>query len=546
MLFALAVAGMIILRSRRGVLERIDRLFFREQYDARQTLGALVDKCRWVTNERALIEVVEGEIDRALHLQGVALLLLDNEGQTLASIVGCIRPLSADSEIVAALRQADEPLDYDLGVSGSVAYSLPVGDKHWLADGGFRYLLPLRDPQLTLIGVLALGEKRSELPYSREDWWLLTAVGSAAEMSIAYHEFRARREQRNVDSVGQPFTEAKAVECISCGVVHPSATPSCEICGGRIQECLLPQMFGGKLLVEQRIGTGGMGVVYRGLDVHLERRVAIKTLPYVSPEEAVRLRREARMMARVSHPNLALIFGAETWRGQPALLVEYLSGGTLTTRLISGPLTVCEALGLVLAIGGAVRAIHGAGVLHRDIKPSNIGFTEHGTPKLLDFGLARIMNASRSGSPINELEGRKSWLSGSVLTQSASLATLGPTLVHGTVLYMSPEALRGEEPTPALDLWSLCLVLYETIAGVNPLLGESLAHTRTRIMEAAIPDVREFAPSVHPSVATFLRQALSADPLARPTSAEALLLRLKRLPISSDTTEFSRPIASSA
>src|SRR5207253_8576282 len=120
--------------------------------------------------------------------------------------------------------------------------------------------------------------------------------------------------------------------------------------------------------------------------------VAIKTLPRVSPEHAMRLRREARAMAAVQHRHLALIYGVETWRGTPLLVVEYLDGGTLADRLKAGPLAIDGVRELGISLCGALHSMHRSGVLHRDIKPSNIGFTREGVPKQLDFGLAMLAN----------------------------------------------------------------------------------------------------------------------------------------------------------
>ena len=133
-----------------------------------------------------------------------------------------------------------------------------------------------------------------------------------------------------------------------------------------------------------------MGVVYRAKDLTLGRAVALKTLPATSPEDSARLRREARAMAAITHPNLALIFGVETWQGTPILVIEYLAGSTLAERLPTGPMAWEEVLELSLVLASVLERVHGSGILHRDVKPSNIGFTEEDVPKLLDFGLVRI------------------------------------------------------------------------------------------------------------------------------------------------------------
>jgi serine/threonine-protein kinase len=150
-------------------------------------------------------------------------------------------------------------------------------------------------------------------------------------------------------------------------------------------------VLAGKFEVEQQIGAGGMGVVYRGRDLTLNRPVAMKVLPRVGASAATRLRREARAMAALQHAHLAVIHAMESWRGAPVLVLEYLAGGTLADRIQHGPLPVSDVLSIFIATTDVVRHIHDAGYLHRDIKPSNLGFTLHGAPKLLDFGLAQMI-----------------------------------------------------------------------------------------------------------------------------------------------------------
>jgi serine/threonine-protein kinase len=256
-----------------------------------------------------------------------------------------------------------------------------------------------------------------------------------------------------------------------------------------------------------------MGVVYRARDTHLERDVAVKTLPHVSSPAAVRLRREARSVAAATHPNLALIYGAETWRGRPMLVFEHLAGGTLADRISSGPVPVAEVMQIGVALAGALVAIHRVGLLHRDIKPSNIGFTADGVVKLLDFGLARVLTSIAEPA------------SGRAIAGEVPVTT--DSLLQGTPLYMSPEALLGAAPEAAFDTWSLSMVLYEAVAGAHP--------WRTGLPGAAgserfvIPDVRTFAPGTPARVADVLREALALDRSNRPRNASELERRLRGL-----------------
>jgi serine/threonine protein kinase len=296
-----------------------------------------------------------------------------------------------------------------------------------------------------------------------------------------------------------------AGECSQCGIVAPPRTTVCASCGGTVTQSLLPSLVAGKFRVEARIGAGGMGVVYRARDSFLERNVALKTLPHAHSDESARLRREARAMAAVMHPHLAAIYSLEMWGGRPILVCEYLSNGTLAQRLKSGPLSEHEAIHIGLALSGALARLHRSGILHRDIKPSNIGFTEAAEPKLLDFGLARILHADES------------------LTSSTGGG------VAGTVLYASPDVLSGGPPTTDADVWSLTMSLYEAVAGTHPYGGRDIVGTITAASQGVVPDIREFRSGVSAEIADVFRQALSRDPRQRPATATALMSLLSAL-----------------
>ena len=230
------------------------------------------------------------------------------------------------------------------------------------------------------------------------------------------------------------------------------------------------------------LGAGGMGEVYRARDTRLNRQVAIKTLPRTSPEDAARLRREARAMATVLHPNLAVVYAAETWKGTPLLVTEFLEGGTLADRILPLRLPFGEVRDLGDALASALDRVHRAGILHRDMKPSNIGYTVDGSAKLLDFGLAGVIGEAEGAS-------RRAGLRGG--GEPARRRTITGHGLVGTPLYMSPEALRGEPPDTTVDLWSLAVVLYEALTGTSPVERASWGETLEVIQTARIADVRD-------------------------------------------------------
>ena len=215
---------------------------------------------------------------------------------------------------------------------------------------------------------------------------MLVALAGAGALTIEHHAMRASMRADQLPAywwhVSTDAQSARAGECPVCGRVYAFVDALCESCVAPLEASEVPHMLFGKFRFEERVGHGGMGVVYRVSDLSLERTIAVKTLPGTSPEHAQRLRAEAKAMAAVTHPNLAVIYGSESWRGKPMLLCEFMTGGTLADRLARGPLALLEVLQLGIDLAEALHVIHAAGLLHRDIKPSNIGYTAT-TAKLL-------------------------------------------------------------------------------------------------------------------------------------------------------------------
>ena len=343
----------------------------------------------------------------------------------------------------------------------------------WLADGDFRILVPLRGATGALNGIIALGEKRSELPYSARDRRMLTAVGATGGVWL---------DSRGSDP-GEPQPGGKgpedfaARECRVCGRISDAPGALCT-CGGELRMLNVPRLLAGKFEIERRIGAGGMGVVYRATDTALGRSVAVKALHGRHPRDAWRLRREARAMALITHPNLATVFGLEFWFARPFLVVEYVAGGTLADRLRKGSLPEREVAIMGTSLARVLGTLHASGLLHRDVKPANIGFTQEGVVKLLDFGLARPL--TDAGGSALEVAPTAPGTPDSWRTR-----THGGHVV-GTPLYMSPEALAGHAPDVTFDLWSLAVSLFEATAGVNPVREAGIHRaagdeTRTRL-----------------------------------------------------------------
>ena len=210
----------------------------------------------------------------------------------------------------------------------------------------------------------------------------------------------------------------------------------------------------GRYRIVERLGAGGMGVVYRAEDPRLERDVAIKILneDSVSDQKALlRFRQEARALSRLLHPNIATIFDVDSDRGVEFIVLEFVPGETLARTMADGPLPEARVRAIALDVADALELAHEQGIVHRDLKPGNIIITPRGRAKVLDFGLARIL-----ADPGN-------------LTQLSGAGASGALI--GTIHYMAPEQVTGGAIDARTDLYSLGVVLYEMLAGGWPHAG---------------------------------------------------------------------------
>ncbi len=254
----------------------------------------------------------------------------------------------------------------------------------------------------------------------------------------------------------------------------------------------------GNFEIVEIIGRGGMGIVYLARDTKLNRSVAIKSLPGLligGSTARMRLRREAKLLASLNHPNIAVIYDVIEQEGDAGgyLVLEYVPGDTLAQRIARKPLKYQEALSIGQQIAEAISAAHDKGVIHRDLKPGNIKITPEGRVKVLDFGLAKP--------------------SGDEAAHHDSTITR-PGAIIGTPAYMSPEQARGKETDHRTDIWAFGCIMYEMLSGHLPFEGETATDTVARVIERE-PDWEALPKSVPMNISVLLRRCLEKNPQQR-------------------------------
>jgi hypothetical protein len=443
----------------------------------RRRISRGIERLRHARGERELAALLAGEIGAGTQARFWRVLFPVADG-SFVDPMGETAPMPSSTALAAIVLRTTGAIDVSEHGLGPL---LPPVDRLWVESHGIKMAAALKDRAGSPIAVLAFGEKRSGRFNRRDRWLTATLVGAAVGAASGGEPIRRRRSGR---------AQEPAFECPRCGTVARSFTACCG-CESNLILSALPRRLAGRFAIERRLGSGGMGEVYRGRDLALRRAVAMKTVPALRGEGGARLRVEARAMAALNHDALATVYGLEFWRGTPVLVQEYLPGGTLASRLVSGPLQPSEAAAIVVRIADALAYMHERGVLHGDVKPANIAFTAAGSAKLLDFGLSALIG-------------------------STALACAG------TPDYLPPECAGQTTVAPSLDLWALSVTFLEMVAGRGTRTAARSRRALAAALGAAVFDG-------NPELRSFFERALAVDPSSRISTAVEMSDTVRRI-----------------
>lgn len=499
--FASAIA--ILYSKRQQWLDRIDRAFFRDRYDPQRLLQQLVQSLPQAENLDAAGAEVVNRIERALHPEFVSLLHCrpdQTEFRPIASEPAhrARMRLRGDMRLIGLLRVVEKPLQF----SGStwLTERLPGEEIRVVEQEHTDLIVPIKMGPDSAESLLVLGPKRSEEPYSQEDKGLLTAI--AASLALLS---RAAAPER-------PYIEGFR-ECPSCGVCFNLTESNCHEDGSTLVRIDMSRRLANRYRLDRRIGRGGMGTVYAGVDETLQRAIAVKMIRaelVEHPQITARFQDEARAAAGLVHRNVVTIYDFGIERRHPFIVMELLAGRTLRAEFgRATPFPPPRATEILEGVCAAIKEAHRHQLLHRDLKPENIFLAETPTGevvKVLDFGLAKVIAASPT---------------------IANPTVTGNTIV-GTPYYMAPEQLTGAPLSPCTDVWALGVIAYEMLAGAHPFVTGATTSWQNAILNGRFTPIHVHRSAAPEEWHAFFERVFEPDPKLRTPSSRVFLTELQR------------------
>ena len=488
----IAVIG-TALQSRGRLQTALDRHFFRETYQQEQVLAHLIEEVRRRESLAEIATLVSTRIESVLHPTMVQLLYRADERSD--------RFEGHSSSGALALLQLPAAAD-----------RLPDGERVRLESLGVRLIVPITGLRDRLVGVLLLGERLSDQPYSATDRQLLQGI--AAQIGLVYENEQLKERVRRDADVRRDVLarlEEKRVsllkECPVCGACYDGASERCERDSAELALTLpIERILDGKYRLDRALGRGGFGAVFEATDLRLRRAVAAKVMlgALFGDRDALRrFEREARAAARIEHRGITRVhdYGA-IGTGGAYLIMELVVGRTWRAELRrTGIVDPARAAGWFGRLLDALQFAHGLGIVHRDLKPENVMIVDDDSLKIMDFGLAKIVD------PAGATE--------TVTVGGHAMGTLG---------YMAPETLTGGAVDERADLFAVGVMVVETISGARPFAGQTPQETLTALLRSAYhlpgdsPEQR--------ALDVVLQRCLAKDPRDRYGSAAELATHL--------------------
>jgi tRNA A-37 threonylcarbamoyl transferase component Bud32 len=509
---AAAALSLVAYWKRREWLDSIDRRFFRERYNAHQLLRDVGGEIRGSADFAAAAARVIERIETSLHPEFASVLVRPPDEAVYRPVAtfpeGHVPPhLTSESKVVALLHVLGKPLELLLGDSAWLDQRLPRDESEFVRSARIDLLVPVASGPAQTEALLALGVKRSEEPYTREDQQLLESIGASLALLLG----------RVVPSAERPTPTFQ--ECPECGTCYASTSTRCPADNAALFPMRIPRTLAGRYTLDRRRGRGGMGTVYEATDSSLERRVAVKLIreDWTDSAEALqRFRREARASAGFAHPNVVTIYDYGVDSNTRAFLVmELLEGRSLRDELNQHRrLDAPRIVELFRSVCSAVAAAHERNLIHRDLKPENIFLARAGDKtdvlKVLDFGVAKFLPSRDDAAP----------------TRVSSATQTG--ILVGTPAYMSPEQLLGEDLHVLWDLWAMTVTVYETLTGALPFSSQAGADSRRAVLSGTFAPLGKYLENPPAQWEAFFAQAFAANPEKRPQSAAEFFRLLQK------------------